>query len=424
MEVRAADGHLRRRRCERRGVEDLLREARAAGPRRARAPPRATSTSARTRSRRRCSRRPCSGRAEGVPESPRGWLITVAVAPPDRPARAASRRGGGARRLPSPRSAEEPQPDAAGAREHDDTLTLLFLCCHPDALAAVAARADAARRRRPHDRGDRAAPSSSPRRRWRSGSAAPSSASRRGKRVPPRPSCERLDVVLHVLYLIFNEGYTATSGPELAARRADRARRSGSPGCVHRLLPDDGEVAGLLALMLLTDARRPARARRRRRRSSRWPSRTAPAGTRAAIARGRRAGRPTTLARGPVGPYQLQAAIAAVHAEARARRGHRLAADPRALRPARPRSPRTRWSRSTAPSRSGMVHGPARRPRGSSPPSTTTTRPATTASTPSARTCSSRPATATAARDAYRDAAAPHHEPPRSSRYLESRAAP
>ena len=127
-------------------------------------------------------------------------------------------------------------------------------------------------------------------------------------------SSSGLDVVLHVLYLIFNEGYTATSGPELArvelTREAIRLTR-----LVHRLLPDDGEVAGLLALMLLTDARRPARARAdgalvplAEQDRTRWDA--------AAIARGRRAGRPTTLARGAVGPYQLQAAIAAVHAEA------------------------------------------------------------------------------------------------------------
>ena len=128
-----------------------------------------------------------------------------------------------------------------------------------------------------------------------------------------RVELERLDVVLHVLYLIFNEGYTASSGPELArvelTREAIRLTR-----LVHRLLPDDGEVAGLLALMLLTDARRAARSR---------PRRARPAGRAGPLAlgrgrdrRGRRADRGRRSRVGPVGPYQLQAAIAAVHAEA------------------------------------------------------------------------------------------------------------
>ncbi len=89
---------------------------------------------------------------------------------------------------------------------------------------------------------------------------------------------ERLGAVLHVLYLIFNEGYAATSGPTLQrtelAAEAIRLTRM-----VHRLLPDDAEVAGLLALMLLTDARRPARTGAARASWSRWPSRTAAAGT-------------------------------------------------------------------------------------------------------------------------------------------------
>jgi predicted RNA polymerase sigma factor len=75
---------------------------------------------------------------------------------------------------------------------------------------------------------------------------------------PEQDRAERLRVVLHVLYLIFNEGYTATSGPDLQrpdlTREAIRLTRD-----LHRQLPEDGEVAGLLALMLLTEARRPAR---------------------------------------------------------------------------------------------------------------------------------------------------------------------
>jgi predicted RNA polymerase sigma factor len=123
----------------------------------------------------------------------------------------------------------------------------------------------------------------------------------------------RLAAVLHVLYLIFNEGYASTSGPhlqrtELSAEAIRLAR------LVHRLLPGDGEVTGLLALMLLTDARRAARtgphgelvpmAEQDR---SRWDA--------AAIAEGV-ALITGALPRGATGPYQLQAAIAAVHDEA------------------------------------------------------------------------------------------------------------
>jgi predicted RNA polymerase sigma factor len=132
--------------------------------------------------------------------------------------------------------------------------------------------------------------------------------------LPPGPErAERLGIVLHVLYLIFNEGYASTSGPrlqrvELAAEAIRLARM------VHHLLPDDSEVAGLLALMLLTDARRPARtgpdgalvpmAEQDR---SRWNADLIAEGVALITA---------ALPRGPTGPYQVQAAIAAVHDEA------------------------------------------------------------------------------------------------------------
>jgi predicted RNA polymerase sigma factor len=129
---------------------------------------------------------------------------------------------------------------------------------------------------------------------------------------PPGEWTTRLSVVLHVLYLIFNEGYSATSGPDLSrpdlTAEALRLTRA-----VRRLLPDNGEVAGLLALMLLTEARRPARMRAgllvplAEQDRSLWRGELIDEGV--AIVTG-------ALSSAPLGPYQLQAAIAAVHDEA------------------------------------------------------------------------------------------------------------
>ncbi|HJW61576.1 MAG TPA: DUF6596 domain-containing protein, partial [Actinomycetota bacterium] len=130
---------------------------------------------------------------------------------------------------------------------------------------------------------------------------------------PPAEQAERLGVVLHVVYLVFNEGYTATSGAQLlrAELTAEAIRLARE---LHRLVPGDGEVAGLLGLLLLTDARRQAR--------------TAPDGSLVPLSEQDRTLWNTkaiaegvalvtdTLSRGRIGPYQLQAAIAAVHDEA------------------------------------------------------------------------------------------------------------
>jgi predicted RNA polymerase sigma factor len=132
--------------------------------------------------------------------------------------------------------------------------------------------------------------------------------------LPPEPErADRLRVVMHVLYLIFNEGYTASSGAAL--HRADlTAEAIRLARLLHQLMPAEGEVVGLLALMLLTDARRAAR--------------TNADGSLVPLAEQRRElwNRPQveeglslltgTLGKGPTGPYQVQAAIAAVHDEA------------------------------------------------------------------------------------------------------------
>jgi RNA polymerase sigma factor (sigma-70 family) len=255
---------------------------------------------------------------DGVPDNPRGWLITVAsrrLTDLLRSEQARRRREDdvGPWTLPERRLA--PAADRPAA-EADDTLILLFLCCHP-ALSpasqiALTLRAvgglttaeigraflvpEATMTRRISRAKQRIRDSGIP-------FALPPAGERR----------ERLGAVLHALYLIFNEGYASTSGPslqrpELSAEAIRLAR------VVHRLLPGDGEVTGLLALMLLTDARRPARTGPEgelvpmgEQDRSRWDADRIAEGVALVTA---------TLPQGPTGPYQLQAAIAAVHDEA------------------------------------------------------------------------------------------------------------
>ncbi|MFI9063653.1 RNA polymerase sigma factor [Streptomyces sp. NPDC053429] len=256
---------------------------------------------------------------EGLPRNPRGWLIQVAVRRMTEYVRGeeARRRREDlvAARTPADRRAAPPA-DAPDGTAHDDTLTLLFLCCHP-ALSPASAIALTLRSVGGLTTGEIARAFMVP-------EATMGQRISRAKQriktsgVPLRmPGAgewpARLDAVLHVLYLMFNEGYTSSSGPDLQraplAREAVRLARA-----VHALLPDDGEVTGLLALMLLTDARGPAR--------------TGPGGELVPLAeqdRGRWDAAAITegvalitaaLPRGPVGPYQVQAAIAAVHDEA------------------------------------------------------------------------------------------------------------
>jgi RNA polymerase sigma factor (sigma-70 family) len=256
--------------------------------------------------------------AEGVPTNPHGWLVTVAsrrltdqwrseAARRDREVNAAARE---------PARATAAAADAPGRPAVDDTLSLLLLCCHPAlsmasqvalTLRAVAGlttaqiasaflvpEATMTRRITRAKRGIQAA----------------------GARFGPPPDgdyADRLNAVLHTLYLIFNEGYTATGGDQLhrveLTSEAIRLTRQ-----ILRLLPEDGEVAGLLALMLLTEARRPARTTEdgalvplAEQDRDRWDAALLREGIDLITA---------TLPRSTVGPYQLQAAIAAVHAEA------------------------------------------------------------------------------------------------------------
>ncbi|MEV6075130.1 DUF6596 domain-containing protein [Streptomyces sp. NPDC052069] len=247
--------------------------------------------------------------AEGVPNNPHGWLVTVA-----------SRRlidqmrSDRARREREAATAAEVLPE--DVPDTDDTLVLLFLCCHPTLTAAsqtaltlravgglttaeiahaflVPEATMAARISRAKQRIKAAGRSFS----------LPDGTERE----------ERLRVVLHVLYLIFNEGYTASSGSELhrtdLAQEAIRLARM-----VHTQLPEDSEVTGLLALMLLTHARREARTTADgdlvpldEQDRTRWDHGLIGEGLGLVKA---------SLAGPELRPYQLQAAIAATHADA------------------------------------------------------------------------------------------------------------
>jgi len=254
----------------------------------------------------------------GVPENPWAWLITVAsrrIVDELRSDHARRRREEtAAARTPAdellaPAAGDEPSDD-------DDTLTLLFLCAHPAlspasqvalTLRAVGGLSTAEIARAFLVPETTIAQRISRGKQRIKASGIPFS-------LPAEPErAERLRVVLQMLYLIFNEGYTATSGPDLQrgelTAEAIRLTRE-----LRRRLPSDGEVTGLLALMLLTEARRSARSR--------------PDGSLVPLAeqdRGQWNGAlieeglalvTNALSHTALGPYQLQAAIAAVHAEA------------------------------------------------------------------------------------------------------------
>jgi RNA polymerase sigma factor (sigma-70 family) len=258
-------------------------------------------------------------REHGVPESPRGWLITVAsrrLADEARSDAARRRREDSVAAMVPAREAVAPPPGEDRAPDEDDTLTLLLLCCHP-ALSpasqiALTLRAVGGLTTAEIARAYLVPDATMAQRISRAKQQIKAAGAR--FELPAGPErAERLQAVLHVLYLIFNEGYTASSGPAL-----QRAELTGEAirlaRAVHERAPDDGEAAGLLALMLLTDARRAARTRpdgelvplaeqdRRR-----WNADSIREGIGLIT---------EALARGPAGAYQLQAAIAAVHAEA------------------------------------------------------------------------------------------------------------
>jgi RNA polymerase sigma factor (sigma-70 family) len=248
---------------------------------------------------------------DGVPSNPTGWLITVAQRRLTEVWRSEAAR----------RRREETvftsDVDDAEVPAEDDTLTLLTLCCHPSltrvSQVALTLRAVGGLTT-PEIARALLVPESTVGQRISRAKAKIKAAGARFAPPPDDERDERLKAVLAVLYLIFNEGHTTSSGHTLnrveLTGEAIRLTRE-----LHRRMPEDGEVAGLLALMLLTDARRPARtlpddtlvplAEQDR---SRWDREAIAEGT-ALITH--------ALATAVIGPYQLQAAIAAVHDEAR-----------------------------------------------------------------------------------------------------------
>jgi RNA polymerase sigma factor (sigma-70 family) len=256
---------------------------------------------------------------EGMPDNPRAWLIHVAVRRLTDAVRAESARRHREMLTVSLVPADEQialAADASEGNDRDDTLDLLFMCCHA-ALSPASAIALTLRAVGGLTTAEIAkaflVPEATMAQRISRAKATLEAAGRQFEMPAGEALAARLGAVNHVLYLIFSEGYAASIGTELIrtdlSSEAIRLTRM-----LRRLVPDDPEVAALLALMLLTDARRAAR--------------TGPAGEivpldqqdrslwdRAAIAEGV-ALLSQTLPRGRLGPYQVQAAIAAVHDEA------------------------------------------------------------------------------------------------------------
>jgi RNA polymerase sigma factor (sigma-70 family) len=248
---------------------------------------------------------------EGVPTNPRGWLLAVATR-----RRIEAWRRDAARRTREETARRLEPSVSSGAPAADDSLALFLLCCHPSltpvSQVALTLRAVGGLTTAEIARALLVPEGTIGQRISRAKTRIKESG---GAFTMPLPDerDQRIAAVLSVLYLIFNEGYTASSGKALVrvelTSEAIRLTRQ-----LHALLPDEGEVAGLLALMLLTDARRPARIGSD---GMLVPLADQDRGLwdRAAIGEGLALVR-NALANASIGPYQIQAAIAAVHDEA------------------------------------------------------------------------------------------------------------
>jgi RNA polymerase sigma factor (sigma-70 family) len=246
---------------------------------------------------------------DGIPDNPRGWLLQAATR------RLTDQiRSDQARRRREQAVAAEPAPPETPAQ--DDTLTLLFLCCHPvltpASAIALTLRAVGGLTTAEIASAFLVPEATMAQRISRAKQRIKASGAQFAMPIGDERE-ERLRSVLHVLYLIFNEGYVSTVGPNLHRRElsAEAIRLTRS---VHAMLPGDAEVTGLLALMLLTEARRPARtgpageliplAEQDRRQ---WDQPRITEGVALAV---------RAMSEGPRGDYALQAAIAALHDEA------------------------------------------------------------------------------------------------------------
>jgi RNA polymerase sigma factor (sigma-70 family) len=247
---------------------------------------------------------------DGIPDNPRAWLTSVASRRMIDDFRSESARR---RRETEMSLLDVEKPEVS---EQDDTLTLLFLCCHP-AVSPPSQLALTLRAVGGLTTAEIAAaflvPEATMAQRISRAKATIRSSGLRFVLPPEQEQTGRRAVVRQVLYLIFNEGYTASGGPALI--RADlTAEAIRICRMLRAVTPEDGETGGLLALMLLTDARRAARTDSLgalvpldEQDRSRWNGEQIAEGIALVSA---------TLGKGPAGPYQLQAAIAALHDEA------------------------------------------------------------------------------------------------------------
>ena len=256
---------------------------------------------------------------QGVPDNPRAWLIQVAARRMTDQIRSEIARRRRETALASELTEDEqlaPAPDSDAGPEREDALLLLFMCCHPE-LTRTSAIALTLRAVGGLTTAEIAnaffVPEATMAQRISRAKQLIKKSGARFQLPNERERDERLGTVLHVLYLIFNEGYASSSGNSLQrvdlSSEAIRLARE-----VHRLLPEHPEVTGLLALMLLTDARRLARSGPNgelipldEQDRTLWDAGAIAEGTELVT---------RAFSRGAVGAYQLQAAIAAVHDEA------------------------------------------------------------------------------------------------------------